>query len=476
VIVGRLRQASPPSGVADRYADAGFEIEGGSDFFFLLFDQRFTRKLADLPKAASVPDDKIPYSGYYYPQRSGGTSQRLVAGQLSPLEKYDRAFNSGQPLATNWEKTKHTVSANDPSAPWAGHCNGFGAAAQRHRRPLQAVTRGGVRFETYDIRALLAEVYMSAKYLFLGGRRCESESNPPSPGARTNPTEMGECEDVNPATFHLALANWIGKMRHTLVFDYTASYQVWNYPLYKYSSTETPISKEEAMRQVTGSPSATYRFNPRAVSFVQVVMVVTNAEALGQEILDPNAPNTQPVNRTYQYVLEIDGAGNVIGGEWTTQSQANHPDFLWVAFEPVLGNGNSLFANPHVAPNEVIKLWAESIGADPNNPPLDILEPTQVTNWGRFADFDVILDGLQTGAVFLGKKIHIGIIRRGNLTGAVTVDLLHNGYPLTTLQGDGSQTLEGEFEPVPGLNRLTLTFKKSGSQVERQYVGFHAVP
>ena len=32
----------------------------------------------------------------------------------------------------------------------------------------------------------------------------------------------------------------------------------------------------------------------------------------------------------YQYVLELDASGRIIGGEWAGASRTNHPDFLWL--------------------------------------------------------------------------------------------------------------------------------------------------
>ena len=43
---------------------------------------------------------------------------------------------------------------------------------------------------------------------------------------------MAECEDINPGTFHAALANWVGVKKHTIIFDKSTNEQVWNYPVY----------------------------------------------------------------------------------------------------------------------------------------------------------------------------------------------------------------------------------------------------
>ena len=461
---------------SERLADASAEINGEKEFYANLWQKDFTVKLTDLPASGTVPADKIPYSGFWYPQKTGGTNLRLKQGDPSPLEKYDKAFNGGTTKAASWEKEKHTVAASDPSAGWAGHCNGFSAAAQRHARPKHSVTKGGTTFEIHDIKALLAEIHMSAKYLFLGGRRCENQGTLPSPGSRANPAEMGECEDINPGTFHVAIANWIGKARHTLVFDISVGYQVWNYPLYAYSSTITTITKADALQRITGNAGGVYKFNPNAVKFAYVQTTATYAEALGYEPIGDAGPTSQPQSKTYYYVLEQNEKDEVVGGEWVSTSQTDHPDFVWVAFEPVIGNGSGFFGNPNVDPEQVVRLWAESIDADPNNPPLDIKEPASINDWGRFANFDLTLDGTTTGAVFAGKKIRLAVARRGEVAGAVTLEISVDGAVANTLQLDGTGPAIFDFNPPPGLHRLDLTWKKGTTQVDKQTTGFHVIP
>ena len=60
-------------------------------------------RLADLPQSGQVPDYRIPYSGHDYPDKNGGTNI-VVSGNMSPLAKYDRAFNRGRSLAVAFEE------------------------------------------------------------------------------------------------------------------------------------------------------------------------------------------------------------------------------------------------------------------------------------------------------------------------------------------------------------------------------------
>jgi hypothetical protein len=455
------------------WADSRQEIAGSAEFFYNVWDESFTRRLDALPVSGSVPDDKVPYSGHWYPELNGGTNIKLR--NVSPLEKYDRAFNGGNPRAVEWERTNHAVAPGDPSAEWAGHCNGWAAAAARHKEPMRAVTRNGVTFEAHDIKALLAEIYMSAKYFFVGGNRCEKTGSPGSPLSRTDPTKMSECEDINPGTFHVALGNWIGRKNHALVADESAGNQVWNYPLYKYSSQIQMVSAAEAQRRIGGTGSA-YIFNRNAASFAAVTTSISMAKALSAEPLGNVAPTHEVLQHNLTYILEISSNGEILGGEWTGTSQQSHPDFVWVPLEAVQGNGTRFFGNPHLNVDEVLKLWAESAGVDPGNMPKLLSEPLWIQDWGRLPDFDLVLDGGQSGAVYLGKPTRLTIKRRERLVRNVSVDILLNGTLATALNGSGSADMAAIIEPRVGINDLELQWKRSGVDFETHLVRFHAWP
>jgi Transglutaminase elicitor len=459
-------------GVAEleRTADATREIKTTGEVFFQVFDsQQFTTRLADLPHSGSVPTERLPYSGYWYAERQGGISVRWSGQSASATEKYDTAFYGGERKSTTWEKQNHGSSS---AAEWAGHCNGWSAASTRGKEPFKNVTRGSVTFAPHDVKALMAEIHMSAKYFFLGGVRCEG-SSPTRPGGRTDPTVMGDCEDINPGTFHLALENWLGKIRHAIIVDLSS---VWNHPVNGFRSQVSTIDVNEATRLVTGSRQGTYKFNPTATSFARVDTTMIYTDGRDYEPLGNVAPHHSEKSASYSYVLELNAAGEVIGGEWAQGSQDAHPDFLWVAFEPVTGNGNRAFGNPYLDVNEVIKIWAESIGADPANPPLDIMEPRGLSNWGKFDGFEVTLDGSDTGAVFLGKKTRINIVRSGNLAGPLSVDLAYNGVALTTLNATGNENLTYDFDAGPGLNWIDFDWKKSGAAPTEAILRFRAIP
>ena len=452
---------------AELLADSRREINSSSNFFFAVWDDTFTSRLKDLPLSGGTPPERVPYSGAWYPEVRGGTN---VSGAI---DKFDRAFNGGRPLAANWESANHSLKSGDQGANWAGHCNGFSAASSRHKEPARSVIRNGITFEAQDIKALLAEIYMSAKYYFLGGNRCEQDKIR-MPSERSDPTTMNECDDVNPGTFHVAIANWIGRKGYPVVTDKTVTSQVWNYPAYRYTSQVQAITRQTALQYI-GSSGSTYVFNPAAEQFSYVNMSFNYANALPSEPVGNVAPTHQEGQMDLQYVLELNAAGEIIGGEWVGASQKTHPDFIWLALEPMQGSGTKYFGNPNVDVNAVLSMWAESVGLDPKNPPPGLREPAWVKDWGKFVTFEVVLDENQTGAVFMGREVALQIKRRQPLYGDVELDVSVNGSTKTTLKptGQGDTTLK--IRPIPGVNRLDISWRKGGLTFEERSLRFHAM-
>ncbi len=76
----------------------------------------------------------------------------------------------------------------------------------------------------------------------------------------------------------------------------------------------------------------TYAFNPAAVSLRQVQ---TELRWIGESASNIDGNLSATIDQytqkdVYDYVLELDGAGKIIGGEWIGASRTNHPDFLWL--------------------------------------------------------------------------------------------------------------------------------------------------
>src|SRR5262249_4058512 len=86
----------------------------------------------DLPPFAAADVDPQPWSGWWWPA-SDGAGPTLFAPN-SPLDKYDRyvaAVTGSSPGTLTWERSQVYF----PDNPWAGHCNGFAAAALLEPEP-----------------------------------------------------------------------------------------------------------------------------------------------------------------------------------------------------------------------------------------------------------------------------------------------------------------------------------------------------
>ncbi len=286
----------------------------------------------DLPTRGGVPESRIPYSGHDYPDRAGGTIQAM--------RKYDLAFHQGQPLATEFEQ-KDTSTIKEPTLErrgvlklrrsmvartpgWHGHCNGWTAASIRHAEPQASVQRNGVTFTPADIKALLAEIYMYSEAEFLGGD--DDESDP-------------DDDAINPGLLHVVLANWIGRSSHPVAMDSTLGKEVWNYPIYAFSSTS---AKRSGGQQVEVRTNAAY------------------AASTNQEY--PQSPRLKRV-KSFHYLLDLDSEGKVTGGRYFSDSE--RIDMLWAPLAPAQGGqeGNER-GNPHVDVQEVFSVWRESVPED----------------------------------------------------------------------------------------------------------------
>lgn len=250
-------------------------------------------RVSDLPKEASIGTPI--WTGNWWPMSQGGTSNAMA--------KYDRATGTKGAGAWEWQEAQSMKDTD-----WAGHCNGLAAAGMMVPEPRHSVTYNGVRFDIEDVKALLSEAWASG-YVSVGGR-CDGVIERDMNGRAINPY----CRDTNPATLHLALTNLIGLKHTPLVSDTEAGETVWNYIITRYKIlNEMDISQYTAAIWLAKGASA-YPFNPAASAWKFYTMEVEMA--------------TVGI-RYYQYVLELDWAGNIIGGEWYGDSRLDHPDFLW---------------------------------------------------------------------------------------------------------------------------------------------------
>ena len=373
---GRIRDQIASSSQSPLLGGTSHLMIGATDHPESMVDQLVYRNLEQMASAhlqkATLPS--APWSDTYWPTYDGSVAQRyadpayphsedwqknsdyLMAhvfdiqanatsiDTLSPAEKYDLLAGD-----RNWTLT-HAALANgkgyyDASGSvetWMGICHGWAAASYMLPRPVHATVvtaaDGHTKIDFYpsDIKALASLLWANAPgpTRFVG-QRCEIKDPPTDPAGRI--IDPG-CFDTNPATWHLSVVNQIGASHRSMVIDANYDYEVWNQPIYSYEYTffnpqtqataTDPAAASVKLSDFTQDKFHAYR-SSATVTVVGVAMDVTYMSETEptHHTLDSETDDSKMSVR-YLYDLELNGQGDIIGGEWY---QNTHPDFLWTA-------------------------------------------------------------------------------------------------------------------------------------------------
>jgi hypothetical protein len=213
-------------------------------------DATFVYEVDRLPlegqtKIAPTPAD-------YWPTYKDSVNVRWDGDELSPAEKYEKAFDKpglaldlsrlsgirAQTHRKECEKTEECSDLKDGSQcaiprgetkgrcipTWWGICPGWSAASYMELPPRRPVTRNGVTFYPGDLEALMALAYDRSRkpVKFIGGR-CNLEDLPTDETGRVT---APECRDLNAGALHVIVANKLGLRHEGFVVERTASLQV----------------------------------------------------------------------------------------------------------------------------------------------------------------------------------------------------------------------------------------------------------
>ena len=245
-------------------------------------------KVAEAPHRSSGDAEQYPWSGWWWPANDIVGGPRLFDPN-GPLAKYDRFVESlglGNPNTAAWERAEIRFA----TLQWAGHCNGWAAAALLEPEPQEPREINGVHFSVADLKGLLTSYHFANAAAWAVG---------------------GEDVNASPADFHQALVNWIGQQRKGAVFTFRLTGdEVWSYPAYKYETVIGPDHLEPDVWQVR-----------------TVVWLVDNevpASFIGAR------PWPSPEGKVFEYTLRGD-PNKPTGGEWSRASQGRfgHPYMVW---------------------------------------------------------------------------------------------------------------------------------------------------
>ena len=332
---------------------------------------------ANRPEIISGPNvvtqfDKLALSGQvqakgwsdtYWPTYMGGISYRWLTGEKnypavseevtgmtfkdqSPAEKYDILLGrfdfptvSDERRRTGILKTVAGAEEFDPGheiPSWEGLCHGWAPAAHNFMEPIRPVSievagANAVVFYPSDIKALLIYYQQysgnrSTRTVF-AGERCNQdfaklqeqfERGEITQEQRDAVRESSACRDMNAATLHLVLANELGIAKRGFVVDVTRDAEVWNQPVNSFES--------QVMADKSGaSPGA-------APGTVREVQISTRMAYTVETGASRTASGSFERVVRYDYVLELDNNGTIIGGHWLSDDR---PDFLWRESAPI---------------------------------------------------------------------------------------------------------------------------------------------
>jgi hypothetical protein len=307
---------------------------------------------------------------------------------LAPSEKYDlllgdKSFdltNRVWNYAETWGEMKkwgflssidlppgyRVPEGNTLMAMWEGICHGWAVASGHYPRPEKTVNiklpnGKNLPFYPNDIKALVSILFAHSTMqdnVIMEGLRCNKkfpekdefgryidepdENNP-------NAALLPRCADVHPAVMHISFVNIAGIEGRSFIVDHNPKATIANQPLsgysYKYFNPRTGkfgTLQESIIKkaQYEKDPFKSAR-NSLANSIVGVTMDLRYVDWEMPRYSPTNSPEDDKITtQTFNYDLELDKDGNIVGGQWRTYrngrsiifgtEDTDQPDFFWV--------------------------------------------------------------------------------------------------------------------------------------------------
>ena len=300
-----------------------------------IMSYRQNHKFSELPLSGKISHLNRLWSGDYWALNKGNINKRwntrkqwgfnfssptkeevskmtnVELSELSPSEKYDLYLaRYDYPL-----KNQVAKLANPKAQSWEGICHGWAPASINHDEPRPRTLKNPdgieIPFGSTDIKALLSYYYahgFQVPTTHQMGSRCDND--------------VRNCqEDLNAGAFHIVLANRLGVDGESFVIDIQASEEVWNHPIYSFATT---VVNDNLPPNNNSSPHTA-----KIIRLKTELIVANEGENDWQTVLRTSRQKYRRLN--YEYDLDIDAYGNIIGGEWRSGAR---PDFLWIKEKP----------------------------------------------------------------------------------------------------------------------------------------------
>lgn len=342
-------------------------------------------KFDSLPLIGGLSDDRLGWSESYWPSNKGGIAYRWNSPDpmpfkyklfskeellrmseeelsvLSPSELYDISNDD-----YNYTLTKKAFSLYSPrDLWWEGICHGWSQAAINYPEPSPIIytNRAGIKVPigSSDVKALLAmhEAYnfKDEPFAFAGGRckvngKVEGEADDrDAPENRGYPSvelaESPDCSDVNAGAFHVIITNMLGILGKGFIADIDRFNDVWNQPITGYKSQ---ILNDEDLSLTHEALGITRRLRVKLtmtygeeLKFYTPQLAAEGHLNFVSKLPVTLTPHQKFLSRNYEYIIELNKLGNVIGGDWITSTR---PDFMWMyARSPSFKNSPIPLAN-----------------------------------------------------------------------------------------------------------------------------------
>lgn len=295
----------------------------------------FTNQLKALPLEGQIEAGTKGWSSTYWPSKKAGIANRWnsplketfdykspsrerVASMsleelkiLSPAEKYDLLLGQYDYSFKRQVYSSTSRFAKD----WAGICHGWAPAAMLHSEPKPKTLKNpdgiSIPFGSADIKGLLSyfyAFYTDDQDTDQVGLRCYFGSW--LGGAK------GCNDDLNAGAFHIIIGNKLGLAREGFLVDIDRYNEIWNQPAYGYKTqiidAFLPVSKRAARSAV------------REVRVQTEFFYVDESDPTWNVVHGTPSQVISKLDLTYR--LELDAAGNIVGGAWESKDR---PDFLW---------------------------------------------------------------------------------------------------------------------------------------------------
>ena len=297
---------------------------GGPSARYNLMDTRWKPFPVSI-KMYSQPSEHNTY------KNNANYSQR-VNSYYSPTEKYDLLVGDETFSLTRAIKNYGLrLGGGRDFASWMGICHGLAPASYMFPEPIRPVEliaadkKTKIKFFVDDIKALGTLFWAFAKF--------------PSRvvGRRNGP--------VNPASFFIILANYIGLQNKNMNFEPFADNEIWNYAVSGYTSslynvvTGSSGSYSQTAVTVAQAKSASSALARQAAAnsrsgVTHIVGVKIAVKYIGDVTARPNPMPRKESSNSYNFVLLLRPNGTIVDGYWISSRK---PSYVWGPAKDVNG-------------------------------------------------------------------------------------------------------------------------------------------